>query len=179
MHCPSDPSLLWKWQAAENRSSNKAKMIIKIIIAYIAKEELPFVKFKSIILIKKNCSNVNPMCSNDANCEQCMHGIPDQRRHGYRHKGMCHCVWSSLAGGEGLWICWLDTLKSCMSIPKVNNVKSCSLCQYAYRLLPTITLWRANSFIFENLNKWQLKCKLHYKHFIWKVNGIIFLNSFN
>ncbi|KAG2455939.1 ARI5B protein, partial [Polypterus senegalus] len=45
-----------------NRSSDEAEMIIKFNIAYnIAKEELPFTKFKSeIILMKKNGLNVNP-----------------------------------------------------------------------------------------------------------------------
>lgn len=70
-------------------------MIIKFNVAYnIAKEDLPFSKFKSeIMLMKKNGMNVNPTYSNDvacvqfigvtyiekkdncANCEQCVHGI--------------------------------------------------------------------------------------------------------
>ena len=47
-------------------------MIIKFNTAYnFAKEELPFTKFKSqIILMKKNGLNVNPTYSNDTACAQ-------------------------------------------------------------------------------------------------------------
>lgn len=55
-----------------NRSAEKAEMIIKFNTAYhIAKEELPFTKFKSeIILMKKNGLNVNPTYANDVACAQ-------------------------------------------------------------------------------------------------------------
>ncbi|KAL7827672.1 hypothetical protein SRHO_G00333940 [Serrasalmus rhombeus] len=63
-------------QAAANSSSDEAETIIKFNSAYnIATEELPFTKFKSeMILQKKNGLNR-------------VHGIPDRRRHRYRHKG--------------------------------------------------------------------------------------------
>ncbi len=109
LHCCSKASFM-------NRSSDEAEMIIKFNVAYnIAKEELPFTKFKSkIILMKKNGLNINTMYSNDVVCAQfigviadtlkkkrrlcklrtvrSLHGIPDRRRHGYRPKGMRHCV---------------------------------------------------------------------------------------
>ena len=46
--------------------------MIKFNVAYnIAKEELPFTKFKSeIILMKKNGLNVNPTYSNEMACAQ-------------------------------------------------------------------------------------------------------------
>ena len=54
-------------------------MIIKFNTAYnIAKEELPFTKFKSqIILMKKNGLNVNPTYSNDTACAQFVGVIAD------------------------------------------------------------------------------------------------------
>ena len=54
-------------QAAMNRSSEEAEMMIKFNVAYnIAKEEMPFTKFKSQIqLMKKSGLNVNPTYSND------------------------------------------------------------------------------------------------------------------
>lgn len=66
-------------QAAANRSSDEADMMIKFNIAYnIAKEELPFTKFKSeIILHKKNGLNVNPTYSNDVACAQFVGVIAD------------------------------------------------------------------------------------------------------
>ncbi|CAL8398102.1 unnamed protein product [Boreogadus saida] len=55
-----------------NRSAENDEMIIKFNTAYnIAKEELPFTKFKSqIILMKKNGLNVNPTYYNDTACAQ-------------------------------------------------------------------------------------------------------------
>ena len=66
-------------QEAANRTSDEAKMMIKFNIAYnIAKEELPFTKFKSeIILHKKNGLNVNPTYSNDVMCAQFIGVIAD------------------------------------------------------------------------------------------------------
>ncbi len=54
-------------------------MIIKFNVAYnIAKEELPFTKFKSkIILMKKNGLNVNTTYSNDVVCAQFIGVIAD------------------------------------------------------------------------------------------------------
>lgn len=59
-------------QAAANRSSEEAEIIIKFNTAYtIAKVELPFTKFKpQIILMKNNWLNVNPTYSNDTACAQ-------------------------------------------------------------------------------------------------------------
>lgn len=59
-------------QAASNRTSEEAAMMIKFNIAYnIAKEEIPFTKFRSeIILHKKNGLDVNPTYSNDVACAQ-------------------------------------------------------------------------------------------------------------
>ncbi|KAL4008878.1 hypothetical protein ACER0C_002730 [Sarotherodon galilaeus] len=58
-------------QAAVNRSSEEAEMIIKFNIAYnIAKEEVPFTKLKSeITLHKKNGLDINPTYSNDTSVE--------------------------------------------------------------------------------------------------------------
>ncbi|KAJ8361791.1 hypothetical protein AAFF_G00420480 [Aldrovandia affinis] len=66
-------------QAAANRSSEESEMIITFNTAYnIAKEELPFTKFKSeIILMKKNGLNVNPTYSNDTACAQFIGVIAD------------------------------------------------------------------------------------------------------
>ena len=57
-------------------------MMIKFNTAYnIAKEELPFSKFKSqIILMKKNGLNVNPIYSNDTACAQFVGVIGDTLR---------------------------------------------------------------------------------------------------
>lgn len=62
-----------------------------------------------------------------ANCKQCVHGIPDQRRHRYRHKGMHHCVRSYLAG-EG--VCHVTAVTICNilimeneKIKKLNIIK--------------------------------------------------------
>ncbi|TRY92428.1 hypothetical protein DNTS_028996 [Danionella cerebrum] len=65
--------------AAANRSSDEAEMRIKFFVAYnIAKEELPFTKFKSeIILMKKNGLNVNPTYSNDVARPQFIEVIAD------------------------------------------------------------------------------------------------------
>lgn len=58
-------------QAAANRLSDKAKMIIKFNVAYnIAKEELPFTKFKSEIILHKNGLNINLTYSNIVTCSQ-------------------------------------------------------------------------------------------------------------
>ena len=53
--------------------------MIKFNVAYnIAKEELPFIKFKSeIILMKKNGLNVNPTYSNEMACAQFIAVIGD------------------------------------------------------------------------------------------------------
>ena len=53
--------------------------MIKFNVAYnIAKEELPFTKFKSeIILMKKNGLNVNPTYSNEMACAQFIAVIGD------------------------------------------------------------------------------------------------------
>lgn len=69
----------FQWQAAAIRSSEESEMIIKFNVAYnIAKEELPFTKFKSeIILMKKNGLNVNPTYSNDTACAQFIGVIAD------------------------------------------------------------------------------------------------------
>ncbi|KAJ8358301.1 hypothetical protein AAFF_G00015890 [Aldrovandia affinis] len=66
-------------QAAANRSSEESDMIITFNTAYnIAKEELPFTKCKSeIILMKKNGLNVNPTYSNDTACAQFIGVIAD------------------------------------------------------------------------------------------------------
>ena len=58
-------------QAVTIRFSKESE-IIKFNVAYnIAKEELPFTKFKSeIILMKKNGLNVNPTYSNEMACAQ-------------------------------------------------------------------------------------------------------------
>ncbi|KAK0148163.1 Zinc finger protein 862 [Merluccius polli] len=66
-------------QAAANASSDEAGMIIKFNVAYhIAKEELPFTKFKAeIILQRKNGVNVNPTYSNDVACAQFIGVIGD------------------------------------------------------------------------------------------------------
>ncbi|KAJ8384389.1 hypothetical protein AAFF_G00205220 [Aldrovandia affinis] len=66
-------------QAAANRSSEESEMIIKFNTVYnIAKEELPFTKCKSeIILMKKNGLNVNPTYSNDTVCAQFIGVIAD------------------------------------------------------------------------------------------------------
>ncbi|KAJ8358492.1 hypothetical protein AAFF_G00435730 [Aldrovandia affinis] len=66
-------------QAAANRSSEESEMIITFNTAYnIAKEELPFTKCKSeIILMKKNGLNVNPTYSNDTACAQFIGVIAD------------------------------------------------------------------------------------------------------
>ena len=55
-----------------NRSAENEEMIIKFNTAYnIAKEELPFTKFISqIMLMKMNGLNVNPTYSNDTACAQ-------------------------------------------------------------------------------------------------------------
>ena len=55
-----------------NRSAENAEMIIKFNTHNIAKEELPFTKFKSqIVLMKTNGLNVNPTYSNDKACAVC------------------------------------------------------------------------------------------------------------
>ncbi len=66
-------------QAAANRSSDEAEMIIKFTVAYnIAKEQLPFTKLKSgIILMKKNVLNVNPTYSKDITCAKFIGVIAD------------------------------------------------------------------------------------------------------
>lgn len=66
-------------QAGVNRSSEEAEMIIKFNIAYnIAKEEVPFTKFKSeITLHKKNGLDINPTYSNDVACAQFIGVIAD------------------------------------------------------------------------------------------------------
>ena len=66
-------------QAAATRSSEVSEMIIKFNVAYnLAKEELPFTKFKSeIILIKENGLDVNPTYSNDIACAQFIGVIAD------------------------------------------------------------------------------------------------------
>ncbi|KAJ8367341.1 hypothetical protein AAFF_G00320750 [Aldrovandia affinis] len=55
---------------AAARSQQEAEMIVKFNTAYnIAKEEMPFTKFRSQILLqKKNGLNVNPTYSNDKSC---------------------------------------------------------------------------------------------------------------
>ncbi|KAJ8386336.1 hypothetical protein AAFF_G00174330 [Aldrovandia affinis] len=55
---------------AAARSQQEAEMIVKFNTAYnIAKEEMPFTKFRSQILLqKKNGLNVNPTYSNDMSC---------------------------------------------------------------------------------------------------------------
>lgn len=65
-----------------NRSAENAEMIIKFNTAYnIAKEELPFTKFKSeITLMKKNGLNVNPTYANDVSCAQFVGIIGDTLR---------------------------------------------------------------------------------------------------
>ncbi len=80
--CTAQVSLLpaaFQQQAAANKSSDEAEMIIKFNVAYnIAKEELPFTKFKSeIILMKKNGLNVNPTYSNDVAYAQFIGVIAD------------------------------------------------------------------------------------------------------
>lgn len=57
-------------------------MIIKFNTAYnIAKEELPFTKFKSeLTLMKKNGLNVNPTYANDKACAQFIGVISDSLR---------------------------------------------------------------------------------------------------
>ncbi len=72
LHCCSKASFM-------NRSSDEAEMIIKFNVAYnIAKEELPFTKFKSeIILMKKNGLNVNPTYSKDITCAKFIGVIAD------------------------------------------------------------------------------------------------------
>ena len=59
-------------QAAANRTSEQKEMMVKFNTAYnIAKEELPFTKFKSMItLMKKNGLDVNPTYANDTACAQ-------------------------------------------------------------------------------------------------------------
>lgn len=78
MHCPSVPAAFQR-QVAANRSSDEAELIIKFNAAYnIAKEELPFTKFKSeIILHKKNGLNIHPTYSNDVACAQFIGVIVD------------------------------------------------------------------------------------------------------
>lgn len=70
---------VFQWPVAANSSSDEAEMIIKFNVAYnIAKEELPFTKFKSkIILMKKNGLNINPTYSNDVACTQFIGVIAD------------------------------------------------------------------------------------------------------
>ena len=65
-------------QAVTLRFSKESE-IIKFRVAYnIAKEELPFTKFKSeIILMKKNVLNVNPTYSNGMACAQFIAVIGD------------------------------------------------------------------------------------------------------
>ena len=65
-------------QAVTIRFSKESEMI-KYNVAYnIAKEELPFTKFKSeIILMKKNGLNVNPTYSNEMACAQFIAVIGD------------------------------------------------------------------------------------------------------
>ena len=62
-----------------NRSAENEEMIIKFNTTYnIAKEELPFTKFKSqIILMTKNGLDVNPTYSNDTACAQFVGVIAD------------------------------------------------------------------------------------------------------
>lgn len=61
-------------QAEANRSSEEAEMIIKFNIAYnFAKEEVPFTKFKSEIILHKK----NPTYSNDVACAQFIGVIAD------------------------------------------------------------------------------------------------------
>ena len=69
-------------------------MIIKFNVAYnIAKEELPFTKFKSqIFLMKKNELNVNPTYSNDMACAQFIRVIGDTLKKKSRQKRPIHVL---------------------------------------------------------------------------------------
>ena len=62
-----------------SRSAENEEMIIKFNTAYnLAKEELPFTKFKTqIVLMKKNGLNVNPTYANDTACAQFVGVIAD------------------------------------------------------------------------------------------------------
>ncbi|KAK0132144.1 Zinc finger protein 862 [Merluccius polli] len=66
-------------QVVAIRSSEEAEMIIKFNVAYnIAKEELPFTKFQSqILLMKKNGLIIKPTYSNDTACAQFIGVIAD------------------------------------------------------------------------------------------------------
>ena len=66
-------------QAATNRTSEQKEIMVKFNTAYnIAKEELPFTKFKSMItLMKKNGLDVNPTYANDTACAQFVGVIAD------------------------------------------------------------------------------------------------------
>ena len=66
-------------QAAANRTTEQKEMMVKFNTAYnIAKEELPFTKFKSMItLMKKNGLDVNPTYANDTACAQFVGVIAD------------------------------------------------------------------------------------------------------
>lgn len=55
-----------------------------------------------------------------ANCEQCIHGIPDWRRQISPQRNASLCTVIS-CGEEDRWIYWLDTLRS-MPMPKVSHV---------------------------------------------------------
>ena len=59
-------------QAVANQTSENSELMIKFNTAYnIAKEELQFTKFKSLItLMKINGMDVNPTHANDTACEQ-------------------------------------------------------------------------------------------------------------
>lgn len=66
-------------QAVANKTSENSELMIKFNTAYnIAKEELPFTKFKSLItLMKKNGMDVNPTYANDTACAQFIGVIAD------------------------------------------------------------------------------------------------------
>lgn len=68
--------------AESNRLADNAEMVIKFNTAYnIAKEELPFTKFKSqITLMKMNGLNVNPTYANDVSCANFVGIIGDTLR---------------------------------------------------------------------------------------------------
>lgn len=65
----------FRQQEAANLCAEEAEMILKFNTAYfIAKEELPFTKFKGQIdLQRKNSVKLNTRCNNDTACAVCWH----------------------------------------------------------------------------------------------------------